>query len=146
MAKNTSIIQARYDKAHCRTYGLKLNLETDSDIIAKLATVDSMQGYIKQLIREDIARAYSVPKNTKKEGIIMKRTYGNTKTHLVLTGKAAEFYHITDPISIVETESDGQYLYQVYSGNELMHNNGMMTEQQLIKWLEDGYDEYMSCQ
>lgn len=67
MAKNTSIIQARYDKAHCRTYGLKLNLETDSDIIAKLATVDSMQGYIKQLIREDIKRTKSANENGRAE-------------------------------------------------------------------------------
>ena len=66
MAKNTSIIQARYDKAHCRTYGLKLNLETDSDIIAKLATVDSMEGYIKQLIREDIKQTKSTPETDNK--------------------------------------------------------------------------------
>ena len=56
MAKNSSIIQAKYDKSHCRTYGLKLNLGTDADIIEKLASVPSMQGYIKELIREDIAR------------------------------------------------------------------------------------------
>lgn len=56
MATKASIRQTRYDSTHCRTYGLKLNIETDSDVIAKLAEVDSMQGYIKQLIREDIAR------------------------------------------------------------------------------------------
>jgi len=59
MAKKSTIIQARYDAAHCRTYGLKLNLEKDADIIEKLASVPSMQGYIKQLIREDIARTCS---------------------------------------------------------------------------------------
>ena len=48
--------QARYDRTHCKTYGLKLNLETDKDIIAKLASVPSMQGYIKQLIRQDITK------------------------------------------------------------------------------------------
>ena len=66
MAKNTSIIQARYDKAHYRTTGLKLNLETDSDIIAKLANVDSMQGYIKQPIREDIKQTKSTPETDNK--------------------------------------------------------------------------------
>ena len=55
MANKASITQAKYDKAHCRTYGLKLNQETDKDIIEKLASVPSMQGYIKELIRRDIA-------------------------------------------------------------------------------------------
>ena len=56
MATRKSINQSNYDRKHCRTYGLKLNLATDADIIEKLSTVDSMQGYIKQLIRQDIAR------------------------------------------------------------------------------------------
>lgn len=64
MAKSHSISQAKYDKVHCRTYALKMNLETDSDIIKKLDNVDSKQGYIKQLIREDLARTGSVPKTT----------------------------------------------------------------------------------
>ena len=54
MANKATEAQARYDKAHCRTYGLKLNLETDKDIIEKLSSVPSMQGYIKQLIRQDL--------------------------------------------------------------------------------------------
>lgn len=64
MAVKHSIAQAKYDKTHCKFYTLKFNLETDSDIIAKLETVESKQGYIKQLIREDIARIRtdSVPK------------------------------------------------------------------------------------
>lgn len=33
---------------------LKLNKETDADVLEKLASVDSMQGYIKSLIRKDI--------------------------------------------------------------------------------------------
>ena len=57
--------QAKYDKVHCRMYGLKLNLETDKDIIQKLSSVPSMQGYIKQLIREDIGR--SVPNTEGRE-------------------------------------------------------------------------------
>lgn len=62
MATKASLRQTKYDKTHCRTYGLKLNLENDADIIEKLASVPSMQGYIKQLIREDIARTRSVSK------------------------------------------------------------------------------------
>lgn len=56
MANSHSIAQAKYDSTHCKYYTLKMNLETDSDIIEKLSSVESKQGYIKQLIREDIAR------------------------------------------------------------------------------------------
>ena len=43
-AKNTTLVQIR------------LNLKTDADIIARLDQVDSKAGYVKNLIREDIAR------------------------------------------------------------------------------------------
>ena len=56
MAKSHSIAQAKYDSTHCKYYTLKMNLETDSDVIEKLSAVESKQGYIKQLIREDLAR------------------------------------------------------------------------------------------
>lgn len=65
MATNKSIIQAKYDKAHTKAYGLKLNLVTDADIIEKLSSVPNVQAYIKQAIRQDIAK--SVPE-TEKEG------------------------------------------------------------------------------
>ena len=56
MAKAHSIAQAKYDKEHCRTYNLKLNLVNDADLIERLDTVESKQGYIKQLIRDDIRK------------------------------------------------------------------------------------------
>lgn len=56
MAKNHSIAQAKYDSTHCKYYSLKMNLENDADVITRLSEVESMQGYIKQLIRDDIAR------------------------------------------------------------------------------------------
>ena len=49
--------QQKYDSFHTKRYNIKLNLETDADIIARLKSVESMQGYIKRLIREDIAKA-----------------------------------------------------------------------------------------
>ena len=63
MRKTHTEAQARYDKVNRRVYGFRLHNEIDSDIIAKLASVDSMQGYIKDLIREDLKRktADSVP-------------------------------------------------------------------------------------
>ena len=35
---------------------MKLNHNTDADIVARLTTVDNKNGYIKQLIRNDIAK------------------------------------------------------------------------------------------
>lgn len=45
---------AKYDAEHTKRISLKLNLGTDADILAKLDEVDSVQGYIKELIRKDI--------------------------------------------------------------------------------------------
>ena len=46
--------QQRYDKVHTTRYQLKLNNKTDKDIIDKLNTVKSKQGYIKECIRKDL--------------------------------------------------------------------------------------------
>lgn len=48
--------QAKYKAAHVRRYVLAANDRTDADIIARLESVGNKQGYIKQLIRDDIAR------------------------------------------------------------------------------------------
>ena len=45
----------KYDKEHTKQLSLKLNLRTDVDILEKLENVPSKQGYIKMLIRKDIA-------------------------------------------------------------------------------------------
>ena len=49
--------QKRYDEANkdkWRMIHLKLNKETDADIIEKLENSQNIQGYIKDLIRADI--------------------------------------------------------------------------------------------
>lgn len=46
--------QQRYDKTHTTRYQLKLNNNTDKDIIDKLNSVKSKQGYIKECIRKDL--------------------------------------------------------------------------------------------
>lgn len=56
MATKHTEAQAKYDKVNRRTYGFRLHNTLDADIIQKLASVPSMQGYIKQLIRDDITR------------------------------------------------------------------------------------------
>lgn len=47
---------ARYDKKTARYIRLKLNKNTDADIIEELESSGNMQGYIKTLIRADIKR------------------------------------------------------------------------------------------
>ena len=46
----------KYDSANTRQYHLKLNLNTDQDIMERFRKQTSIQGYIKRLIREDIQR------------------------------------------------------------------------------------------
>ena len=44
----------KYDAKNTKQYHLKLNLTTDADIIAQLEKQESVQGYIKTLIRSDM--------------------------------------------------------------------------------------------
>lgn len=46
---------ARYNRANTVQVGLRLNRKTDADIIAALEAAPSKMGYIKDLIRADIA-------------------------------------------------------------------------------------------
>ena len=48
--------QAKYDAEHTKRISLKLNLRTDQDIIKWTWGQRSIQGSIKRLIREEIAR------------------------------------------------------------------------------------------
>ena len=56
MPKPSTMRQARYDAKHVTRYSLKLNNTTDADVIARLASVGNVQGYIKSLIRADLDR------------------------------------------------------------------------------------------
>ena len=51
--------QTRYHKANIVNLRLGLNRKTDQDVIEKLDSVPNKQGYIKQLIRQDIATSTS---------------------------------------------------------------------------------------
>ena len=46
--------QSKYDKAHTKSVLLKLNKKTDADILGKLEQVPNKQGYIKELVRNDL--------------------------------------------------------------------------------------------
>jgi len=51
--------KSKYDKATARPLYLKLNANTDADILQKLNEVENKQGYVKALIRADISREQS---------------------------------------------------------------------------------------
>lgn len=53
-AQNRAV--AKYDAENTTQIHLKLNDKTDADILQRLDEVESKQGYIKRLIREDIAK------------------------------------------------------------------------------------------
>ena len=48
--------KARYDSKTAKYFSLKLNQNTDKDLIEYLAKQEHVQTYIKQLIREDMKR------------------------------------------------------------------------------------------
>ena len=45
----------KYQKENTRLLQIRLNFKTDKDILEKLGSVPSKAGYIKELIRKDIA-------------------------------------------------------------------------------------------
>ena len=52
--------KAKWDAENTTQIKLKLNHHTDADIIEKLKSVPNKQGYLKQLIRGDIAKGGDV--------------------------------------------------------------------------------------
>lgn len=72
---------AGYKREKCKSLCISLNKERDADIIAKLEEVESMSGYIKRLIREDIG---SFPEGA----VILRKSEGKTyKLVDAFTGK-----------------------------------------------------------
>lgn len=51
-----SATKKAWTAAHTTRVVMNLNHNTDADILAKLSEVTSKQGYIKELIRKDIAK------------------------------------------------------------------------------------------
>lgn len=51
--------QAKYDKANTKQVIMKLNKITDADILEVLEQTPNVQGYIKQLIRDDIRKRWT---------------------------------------------------------------------------------------
>lgn len=56
MEERKTTAKERYDAKTARYYSLKLNRNTDGELIEKLDSVPSIQAYIKELIRQDITK------------------------------------------------------------------------------------------
>lgn len=56
MSKAHNRAVKKYDEANTRQIKLKLNKKTDADILEQLEAMPNKQGYIKFLIRKDIAQ------------------------------------------------------------------------------------------
>jgi len=50
----------KYNKAHTRSITIRFGLETDADILERLDAIENKSGYIKELIRRDMARENGV--------------------------------------------------------------------------------------
>lgn len=98
MAKGSTIRQARYDSTHCKGFYLKLNNVYDSDIIDKLSGLESKQGYIKQLIRQDLARTCSVP------GSSVPVSFGQASMDMLKEKAAAQGISVPDLIAVIVNE------------------------------------------
>ena len=48
--------QERFDRLNSKVYRVKVMTRTEQDIVQKLDSVPNKAGYIKQLIRQDIAQ------------------------------------------------------------------------------------------
>lgn len=51
-----SVADEEWKKKNTVCYSLRLNRNTDADVIERINKQPSMQGYIKRLVREDIER------------------------------------------------------------------------------------------
>lgn len=80
--------------------------------------------------------------NPRRKEHIMKRIYGNEKTHLTLTEKAEQIYSNTDPLRIIEEEyedEDGEKKYRYFIA--AYFGDKAMTEVELNAFLEYMADE-----
>lgn len=84
--------QSRYNDRMTRQYPIRLNTKTDADVIARLESLDeSKAGYIKRLIREDIAaEGGGRPKGTEYERAIAEWLRENPPARSVACQRQSE--------------------------------------------------------
>lgn len=50
--------QSRYDKKNTVSYSMKLNKNTDADVIKHMDHQENKQGYLKALVIDDMIKSY----------------------------------------------------------------------------------------
>ena len=65
MATKESVRKLARDKIYTRKYTIKLNTHTDAGLINQLSKQPNVQGYIKKIIRADIAAHGGVKEESK---------------------------------------------------------------------------------
>ena len=149
MPKNSSIAQAKYDSQNCKRYGFKMNINTDSDVIEKLSQVDSMQGYIKQLVRQDLNResdTIPVKLSSAALSIIDKKAKEKNMTAAELVSLIVNEQLIRTRSNTPELKEDKQmktyhikpeYLDMWEGGDTPTNPDRIITEDELINLSED---------
>lgn len=54
-SKASSKATTKYQKSHTKAFVFRCNLEADADLIGHLAEVGNVAGYLKDLVRRDMA-------------------------------------------------------------------------------------------
>lgn len=115
-----------YDREYCATHQRQIkfsfSIENDADVLAKLDSVQNKQGYVKALIRADIAaRAKSARAKSeeKKEDHTMKYEVNlsvNGATSPIDTIEAPAGYTAADYIRDCNENADGDWCEMLSSG------------------------------
>lgn len=113
----------KYQASHIKQTKLDLSLEHDADILARLDAVPNKQGYIKDLIRADIARNPSTQptQNMKKEDSTMKYQVEYTDprtgaTSPIDTISAPAGYTADDYIRDCDANADPDWCEMLHAG------------------------------
>jgi hypothetical protein len=62
ISEKKKITNARSNRKNTTLINIRLSYNTDADILDRLAAVGNKQGYIKRLIRDDIAKTEQIPR------------------------------------------------------------------------------------
>lgn len=86
---------ARYDRANTRQVSIKLNVNTDSDILAQLSAQPSVQGYLKRLVREDMLATAEDARMESRIAALMAAGRASV-SHNAIGGCGAAFFDVDD--------------------------------------------------
>lgn len=91
--------QDKYRKVSTRTYSIRLNKQTDADVIEVLDRIDNKQAYIRNLVRSDIEANSGDIKETASR-------YNKDRIINICFNKKTEEWHATCPAAGLNIRSD----------------------------------------